>query len=139
MFFNRVLRSLHVDGSEFKEIRELEEVGSMLCDIDTWPEKWMQEGIQIGMDKMSGKMKEIQEKLIQLQQEKEEAIRQQQLEKEEAIRQQQLEKEEAIRQQQQQSKENTAMAMLKDGLPHETIARYTNLTIEEITELAESN
>ena len=63
---------------------------------------------------MSGKMKEIQEKLIQLQQEKEEAIRQQQ----------------------QQSKENTAMAMLKDGLPHETIAKYTNLTLKEIADLA---
>lgn len=74
---------------------------------------------------MSGKMKEIQEKLIQLQQEKEEAIKQQQ-----------LEKEEAIRQQQQQSKENTAMAMLKDGLPHETIAKYTNLTLKEIADLA---
>lgn len=59
-------------------------------------------------------MKEIQEKLIQLQQEKEEAIRQQQ----------------------QQSKENTAMAMLKDGLPHETIAKYTNLTLKEIADLA---
>ncbi|MFA5597858.1 MAG: hypothetical protein WDA26_09845 [Pusillimonas sp.] len=85
---------------------------------------------------MSGKVKEIQEKLIQLQQEKEEAIKQQQLEKEEAIKQQQLEKEEAIRQQQQQSKENTAMAMLKDGLPHETIAKYTNLTLKEIADLA---
>lgn len=63
---------------------------------------------------MSGKVKEIQEKLIQLQQEKEEAIRQQQ----------------------QQSKENTAMAMLKDGLPHETIAKYTNLTLKEIADLA---
>ena len=66
---------------------------------------------------MSGKMKEIQEKLIQLQQEKEEAIKQQQ-------------------QQQQQSKLNTAIAMLKDGLPHETIAKYTNLTLKEIADLA---
>ena len=44
MLFNRMFRALHLDGSEFKEIRELEEVGSMLCDIETWPEKWMQEG-----------------------------------------------------------------------------------------------
>lgn len=117
MFFNRMLRSLHVDGSEFKEIRELEEVGSMLCDIDTWPEKWM----QMGMDKMSGKIKIIQQenkkKLMQLQ----------------------LEKEEAIRQQQQQSKENTAIAMLKDGLPHEAIAKYTDLTLKEIAELTKDN
>ena len=50
-----MLRSLHIDGSEFKQIRELEEVGSMLCDIDTWPEKWMQigmdKGMQIGVNK----------------------------------------------------------------------------------------
>jgi hypothetical protein len=124
MFFNRMIRSLHVDGSEFKEIRELEEVGSMLCDIDTWPEKWM----QMGMDKMAGKMKEIQ-------QENEEKLRKLKLEKEEAIRQQKLEKEEVIKQKQ-QSKVNSAIAMLKDGLSHEAIVKYTGLTLIEVGNLS---
>jgi hypothetical protein len=48
-------------------------------------------------------------------------------------------KEERNAYEQQQSKLNTAIAMLKDGLPHETIAKYTSLTIEEITKLAKSN
>jgi hypothetical protein len=29
--------------------------------------------------------------------------------------------------------------MLKDGLPHETIAKYTDLTLKEIADLAKDN
>ena len=61
-----MLRSLHIDGSEFKEIRELEEVGSMLCDIDTWPEKWMQIGMREGEEKGIEKGEKMQARKIAL-------------------------------------------------------------------------
>lgn len=98
----------------------------MLCDIDTWPQKWMQEG----MDKMAAKMAD---KIKEIQEENEEKLRKLKLEKEEAIRQQ-LEKEMAIKQQ----KKDNAIAMLKDGLSHEAIAKYTDLTPQEIQVLAKT-
>lgn len=37
-----------------------------------------------------------------------------------------------------QAKQETALNMLKDGFPAETIIKYTKLTLEQVTKLAAS-